>query len=863
MPQNLPIALTPFVGRGELQEEIGARLVDPDYRLLTLLGPGGSGKTRLALESARQLVEGPGQTCFPDGIFFVPLASIGNAAGIVPAIAQSVGLSFYGEGEPQAQLLGYLKLKKLLLILDNYEHLVGDVGLVVEILRAAPGVKVLVTSRVKLNLPAELLIPVPGMDYPSTTSELAPQPQYGAVKLFLQCVRRVKPDFVLDADNNAAMIRICQLVQGMPLGILLATAWLNMLTPLEIADEIARSLDFLDVDWQEVPTRQKSMRGVFDHSWQLLNAREKAILCGFSVFVGGCTREAAYAVTAASLRDLLGLINKSQLSRTSNGRYEMHELLRQYTAERLAQQPADERNARERHSVYYAERLKRWEMALKSSQQHQAIVEITDELENIRITVNWLLEHSEFTFLEHALNAIGIYFELLNRYQEGAALFQMVAEKANVFTSADGVRVRARAFGWQAFMTQQTGNFNLASDIIKESLSILGLLEVVNDAPEELEIPASVSDKGLTAFVFWSAGMAFFQNQYEKTVWLFQKSLALYRLIDDKWSTARLLYFIGSATRTSEGLNWKVAPLYRESLEIAEALGDNRRILQNYAKLSTCLIAKGSIEEGEKYLKSIQNLVEKTGAIRTVFDMFQEHYAHLLLGKFYQESINLEREIKRFENENVRLRILEGHYFLCRCYLHMGRYEESHTLINDCIDRCVSNKYKGMVLLLYPELVRILIARNDYAEAQKLSDQNDHMYQEAGVYYNFDVMHGLIALGTGQLQQAQSNFRRSLEVRIQQRAGHALFQALPGTALLLSNLGQYQRAVELYALASQLPYVANSAWFEDVAGKHIAKAAESLPSEVVEAAKVRGRALDLWATAEELLAELGAEEQIV
>ena len=115
-----------------------------------------------------------------------------------------------------------------------------------------------------------------------------------------------------------------------------------------------------------------------------------------------------------------------------------------------------------------------------------------------------------------------------------------------------------------------------------------------------------------------------------------------------------------------------------------------------------------------------------------------------------------------------------------------------------------------MVLLLYPELVRILIARKDFAEAQKLSDQTDLMYQEAGVYYNFDVMHGLIALGIGQLQQAQSNFRRSLEVRIQQRAGHALFQALSGTALLLSNLGQYQRAVELYALASQLPYVANS-----------------------------------------------------
>ncbi|MDF1512995.1 MAG: BTAD domain-containing putative transcriptional regulator [Anaerolineae bacterium] len=233
IPHNLPASITPFVGRETLLQEITCMIEDPDCRLLTLLGPGGSGKTRLALESAGRLIVHPSVSHFTDGIFFVPLAAVGKAEGIVPAIAQAIGFSFYGEGEPQAQLLGYLRRKHMLLVLDNYEQLAGDTGMIIDLLRTAQGIQVVVTSRVKLNMPAEQLISIPGMTYPAATTDLNSMLEHSAMKLFVQCARRVQPDFTI-GENAGAVVAICQRVQGMPLGIMLATAWLRMLAPVRL-----------------------------------------------------------------------------------------------------------------------------------------------------------------------------------------------------------------------------------------------------------------------------------------------------------------------------------------------------------------------------------------------------------------------------------------------------------------------------------------------------------------------------------------------------------------------------------------------------------------------------------------------------
>ena len=273
-PQNLPPQVTPFVGREAVLSEIGERLEDPVCRLLTLVGPGGSGKTRLALEAAERQLEH-----YPQGVFFVSLAPLNSAESIVPTVAEAVGFTFYPGGEPQQQLLNYLRAKRMLLLLDNYEHLLEGAGVVSEVLKTAPEVKVLVTSRARLNVGGEHRYQVTGMDYPDAEQmgnlrEDAVQSirsaqealHYSAVKLFLQGARRALPGFELTEENLSDVVQICHLVEGMPLAIRLAASWVDTLTVAQIASEITQSLDLLETELLDVPERQRSVRATINHS---------------------------------------------------------------------------------------------------------------------------------------------------------------------------------------------------------------------------------------------------------------------------------------------------------------------------------------------------------------------------------------------------------------------------------------------------------------------------------------------------------------------------------------------------------------------------------------------------------------------
>ena len=472
---NLPVQLTPFVGREAVLAEIEARLQDPACRLLTLIGPGGSGKTRLALEAAAAQLDS-----FAHGVFFVSLAPLDSVEAIVPTVAEALGFRFYEEGEPQQQLLDYLCQKTMLLIMDNFEHLLAcperrpelvegprrrdGVGLVTEILKTAPDVKILTTSRAGLNVQGERLFPIAGMDFPALTPrEPKEAAQYSAVKLFLQSARWVQPSFELTADNVNHVTQICRLVEGMPLGILLAAAWVQMLTPAEIAAEIGQSLDFLETDLRDVPERQRSMRAVFDHSWRLLTEREREVFGGLSVFRGGFTRQAAQRVTGASLRELRALVNKSLLHRTPTGRYEVHELLRQYAAEKLDQSPAASEAVHDRHCAYYAAALQQWEAHLKGPRQQAALAEIEADSENARAAWNWAVERGHVEHIEQAIEGLCLFYDLRWRYQEGEAACRMAAEKLAATTSGDGpvlsavegLRVLAKVMAWQSVFSRE------------------------------------------------------------------------------------------------------------------------------------------------------------------------------------------------------------------------------------------------------------------------------------------------------------------------------------------------------------------------------------------------------------------------
>lgn len=399
-PHNLPPQPTAFVGRESELAEIAAYLNNPNAQLLTLTGPGGIGKTRLALEAASHCVDPDTNVGmrFSDGVFLVPLVTESVASGgppsrtLLEAMADALGFDLQGPVHPQARLLNYLHDKDMLLVLDNFEHLVDEARQLGDLLRLAPKVKLLVTSRARLNLQEEWLIEVHGLVVPANVEALKdPRADYSAVSLFVQQARRVRAGFTLTDADTSSIIRICQLVEGVPLCIELAASWLRVLTCREIAAELEKGLDFLTSTLQNVPERHRSLRAVFDHSWNLLSPAEQTTVRQLSVFHGGFQREAASRVVGASLPMLAGLVDKSILRRNAVGRYEIHDLLRQYAEEKLQADPPAYAQIGNLHCRYYAELMVQHQAQLKSEDVSVAITELNAERENVRAAWNWAM----------------------------------------------------------------------------------------------------------------------------------------------------------------------------------------------------------------------------------------------------------------------------------------------------------------------------------------------------------------------------------------------------------------------------------------------------------------------------------------
>jgi non-specific serine/threonine protein kinase len=420
---NLPEQPTAFIGRETELIELLALLDTLSVRLVTILGPGGMGKTRLALETLAR-----SKPSFKDGVCFVSLAPLADPTLIVQTIGEALHLPF-SSGEPlKNQLMDYLRDKQLLLDLDNFEHLIEGVGLIADLLQAAPGVKILVTSRERLNIQWETLFVIEGMDFPDweTPGDAA---GYSAVRLFMQSARRGDPTFDLTADNVKYLARICRQVKGMPLGIVLAAAWVADLTLAEISAEIERNLDFLESDMRDLPERQRSIRAVFDYSWALLNEEERTTMKRLSVFRGSFTREAAQQIAGSSLRTLNVLVNKSLLLRDSIGRYQAHELLRQYAETRLAAAPDELAAIQQKHGTYYAEFLdQRWK-PIRSARQIEVLAEIEREIDNVRAAWAAAIDHTLLSLMAKMSRVLWIFLDLRVRFDEAAASFQAAVDK--------------------------------------------------------------------------------------------------------------------------------------------------------------------------------------------------------------------------------------------------------------------------------------------------------------------------------------------------------------------------------------------------------------------------------------------------
>jgi predicted ATPase/DNA-binding SARP family transcriptional activator len=554
----LPTQPTPFVGREIELYQLGQYIQDPECRCLTLLGPGGIGKTRLALQVAESHL---GR--FAQGAAFVSLASVGSAAGIVPAIANAINFTFFGPGDPKAFLLANMREKQILLILDNVEHLlINDAHqeniaqIIVEILSSAPKIKILVTSREALNLQEELIYEVRGLPYPETR-QAEKLDNFDAVTLFVQRARRAFPGFTLSCENQFDIARICRLVEGMPLAIELAATWMRILTPAEIAHEIENSLDFLNAPVRDLPERHRSMRAVFDHSWQLLSPDEQQVLSKLSVFRGGFQRQAAEQVAGATLSILSTLVNRTLLRRTTGGRYDLHELIRQYSADHLASQPALKSATQQRHFDFYLEFAQTANQELQRRDQINWLGRLEQERNNLRIALEWALDN-DVRFADgyepglRLAAALRWFWRMRGYFHEGNDWLTEALQHYPVQRSEP----RASALLAKSLLVNALGDLIAALPLAEESMAIYRELEDQQGLAEALMIG------GLTSL--WQ-GEADQGREWTK------QALEIYRQLGDLWGEAQALYRLGSYLADYSG-----------ALEGRAMLEESATILENF-----------------------------------------------------------------------------------------------------------------------------------------------------------------------------------------------------------------------------------------------------------------------------------------
>jgi predicted ATPase len=849
---NLPAQTTPFIGREAALAEIAKLLQDPDCRLLTLVGPGGSGKTRLALEASAAQLDANG---YEHGIFFVSLAPLSSVDAIVPTVADVLGFRFFGGGTPQQQLLDFLRQRNLLLIMDNYEHLLEGADLVSDITKTAPGVKVLATSRARLNVGGEHRFPVGGMDYPESSLEtVLDATRYSAVELFTQSARRARPDFQLAGDNLSGVLDVCRLAEGMPLAVRLAAAWVAVLTPDEIAVEIGQNIDVLATERRDVPERQRSMRAAFDHSWSMLTQSEREVMRALSVFRGGFTRKAAQQVSGASLAELMALVDKSLVHRTTGGHFEVHELLRQYAAEKLGQTPSDREAVHDRHCAYYATALQDWGSDLKGPRQLAAVQEMDSEIENARAAWNWAVQRGDVPCLDQAMEGLFHFYEWRGRYLEGETASRVAGYTLATSKTAGALRVRAKILAWEGVFNRQMGRSDTARQLAEQSLALLGAPELA-DQDTRAEHAAILRDLG------WVTGY----SNPEEAQRLLRQSLALARALGDRREMAHVLYFLGSnmAQFSISGDYREAQEMLEESLTIFRALGDRRGIAYVLGTLSHTLFFQWQLERAERLARESVAIHREIGHLHGIATLLLTGLGWILYrrGKYAEHHSVLEEHLEICYELGLRRYTHEAYAELGLVELQLGQYKSArvHAEMSLSIARERENDEPFQVAVSLQSLGCVALVEGAYVDAQTLLQEAVDIWRDGGPRVRLGCDLAFLAIasrGLGQISQAREYLCEALCTAADIWSPMPLLPILPATSLILAGQGKPERAVEIYALASRYEYVANSRWFEDVVGKHITAAAAALPQEVVAAAQERGRARDPRETAQELLEEL-------
>ncbi len=755
---NLPTQTTPFIGRDQELEELDKLLQDSNTRLITLMAQGGMGKTRLAMELASRAL-----SQFADGVYIVELASLSDSSNLISFIANATGYSFQADGRSlKQQLLDYFREKHLLLVMDNFEHLLVGVDLMGDILQAAPHLKLIATSRERLNLQEEIVFRIEGLDFPNwETPEDAIE--YSAVRLFMQSAKRVRPDFELDVDNLQYVARICRLVEGLPLGIVLAAAWVDMLSLQEITEEIKNNLDFLETQLRNVPQRHRSIRAVLDYSLNLLIERERTIFMKISIFHGGFTRQAAEVVVGADLRTLMSLINKSLIRRSSeSGRYDIHELTRQYGEIHL-QESGYAAEIQQAYADYFADFMAERYIDLKGRRQLGALDDIEADSEGIRAVWYWACQNNQPIIIDQMLDGLYHYQDIRGQYREGIEnllVAEKMAQEHHHQVLYHRLRVRrARHItlpGLQDFQPE------------------------ISDIEKALEAARSRQDIPEEAFCLRLLGaIKVFQDKYEDAQYYFEKAYPLYTELDDLYSLAEVIEYQSIIKRALGDVD-EALSMTQKALEIKENVNDVSGIGWSLFQYALVKVNQGKYEEGE----------------------------HLL-----RRGLKIMKQLKTNHGIIILSNILTGVLFF------KGDLTVAHSMAMEILT--ISKKTINLMGITQASLNLVMflsILNDDPVTLKQARDNLDNLSKDI---ISQSVMTGYLELGfamealnLGDYDTAQVEFANCIKaLLLSYEKSLALIVVFSVKALLDAGAGHLASAVEWLSVAFHYPYQ-GSAWLE-------------------------------------------------
>lgn len=596
---NLPVQLTPLVGREQEVAAVSEILRSPEVRFLTLTGPGGVGKTRLGIEAAKEVI---GE--FADGVRLVSLAPVRNSDLVVSTVAQTLGLKEVGKRSLFERLKAYLRDKRLLLFLDNFEHVAEAAPVVTELLAAYPYLKALITSRASLRLSGEHEYPIPPLQLPDS-GELPDPERIGSsesVALFVERARAARPDFELTGENARTVAEICTRLDGLPLAIELAATRVKLLPPETMLARLEHTLPLLTGGWLDMPARQRTLRSTLRWSHDLLDEGEQRLFRRLSVFAGGCTLQAAEAVcdTAdyplpGTLEKLEGLIDKSMVRReeevdTDQPRFTMLETIQEYALEQL-KASGEEETFRRAHAGYYQALAEEAEPKLTTAEQVAWLGRLEADHNNLRAALRHLAGRGEAEEALRLAGALWRFWYLRGHLTEGRRWLE------ETLTLSDGgsAALRAKALGGLGYLSWSQGDFERAKALFEESLGLS------RRECERREAAAALNGLGRVA--------SYARGDHAAARGFYEEALTIHRELGDGWGIAKSLYFSGVAATFQED-HAAAHPLLEEALETFREVGDREGIADSVGVMGMMALSRANHEEARSLVEEAREIME-------------------------------------------------------------------------------------------------------------------------------------------------------------------------------------------------------------------------------------------------------------